>query len=85
MKDIIQLNIENLRLRQKVKDLTDDLITKDAEIELRDSHIESLEDTVAELKAYITNFVSIPTNEIRLKADLYDKIKDIIHEEELHY
>lgn len=81
MKNIIQLNIENLRLREKIKDLTDDLITKDTEIKLRDSHIESLEDMVAELKAYITNFVSLPTDEIRLKAKLYDKIKDIISEE----
>lgn len=53
MKDIIQANIENIKLRQIVKDLTDNLIAMETEIELRDSRIESLEDTVAELKAHI--------------------------------
>lgn len=53
MKNIIQANVENLKLRQIVKDLTDNLIAMETEIELRDSRIESLEDTVAELKAHM--------------------------------
>ena len=80
MKDIILANIENLRLIQKVKDLTDDLIAKDHEIALKDSRILYLEETVAELKYHI-EFESSPTDEIRLKANLYDKIKDVISEE----
>lgn len=84
MKDIIQANIENIRLRQKIKDLTDALITKDSEIDLRDSHIESLEDTVAELKEYIDGMYE-DADKIRLKAKLYDKIIDSISEEELCY
>lgn len=80
MKDIIQANVENLKLRQKVKDLTDDLITKDHEISLKDSRILYLEETVAELM-YRIEFESSPTDEIRLKANLYDKIKDVISEE----
>ena len=80
MKDIILANVENLRLIQKVKDLTDDLIAKDHEISLKDSRIRYLEETVAELKHRI-EFESSPTDEIRLKANLYDKIKDVITEE----
>ena len=80
MKDIIQANVENLKLRQKIKDLNDDLIAKDTEIELRNSRIESLEDTVAELKEYIDEMYE-DAYKIRLKANLYDKIKDIISEE----
>lgn len=84
MKDIIQLNVENLKLRQKIKDLTDDLIAKDHKIALKDSRIQYLEETVAELKACIDLELS-STDEIHLKANLYDKIKDIIREEELYY
>ena len=80
MKDIIQANVENLKLRQKIKDLNDDLIAKDTEIELRNSRIESLEDTVAELKEYIDEMYE-DSDKIRLKANLYDKIKDVISEE----
>lgn len=80
MKDIILANVENLRLIQKVKDLTDDLITKDHEISLKDSRIEYLEDTVAELKEYIDEMYE-DADKIRLKANLYDKIKDVISEE----
>lgn len=46
---------------------------------MKDSHIQYLEDTVAELKAHI-ELESSPTDEIRLKANLYDKIKDVISE-----
>lgn len=80
MKDIILANAENLRLRQKVKDLTYDLMSKDHEIALKDGRIQYLEETVAELKSHI-EFESSPTDEIRLKAKLYDKIKDVISEE----
>ena len=80
MKDIIQANVENLKLRQKIKDLNDNLIAKDTEIELRNSRIESLEDTVAELKEYIDEMYE-DADKIRLKANLYDKIKDVISEE----
>lgn len=80
MKDIILANVENLRLIQKVKDLTDDLIAKDHEIALKDSRIESLEDTVFELKEYIDEMYE-DADKIRLKANLYDKIKDVISEE----
>lgn len=80
MKDIILANVENLRLIQKVKELTDNLIAKDHEIALKDSRIQYLEETVAELKAHI-EFESLLTDEIRLKANLYDKIKDVISEE----
>ena len=80
MKDIILANVENLRLIQKVKDLTDDLITKDHEISLKDSRIRYLEETITELK-YRIESESLLTDEIRLKANLYDKIKDVISEE----
>ena len=80
MKDIIQANVENLKLRQKIKDLNDDLIAKDTEIELRNSRIESLKDTVDELKEYIDEMYE-DADKIRLKANLYDKIKDVISEE----
>ena len=80
MNDIIKANVENLKLRQKIKDLNDDLIAKDTEIELRNSRIESLEDTVAELKEYIDEMYE-DADKIRLKANLYDKIKDVISEE----
>lgn len=60
------------------------MITKDSEIDLRDSYIESLEDTVAELKEYIDGMYE-DTDKIRLKAKLYDKIIDAISEEELYY
>ena len=80
MKEIIQANVENLKLRQKIKDLNDNLIAKDTEIELRNSRIESLEDTVAELKEYIDEMYE-DADKIRLKANLYDKIKDVISEE----
>ena len=84
MKDIILANVENLRLIQKVKDLTDDLITKDHEIALKDSRIRYLEETVTELK-YRIESESLLTDEIRLKANLYDKIKDVISEEMNYY
>ena len=80
MKDIILANVENLKLRQKIKDLNNDLIAKDTEIELRNSRIEYLEDTVAELKEYIDEMYE-DADKIRLKANLYDKIKDVISEE----
>lgn len=84
MKDIILANVENLRLIQKVKDLTDDLIIKDHEISLKDSRIRYLEETVSELK-YRIESESLLTDEIRLKANLYDKIKDVISEEMNYY
>ena len=80
MKDVILANVENLRLIQKVKDLTDNLIAKDREIALKDSRIRYLEETVAELK-YRIESESLLTDEIILKANLYDKIKDVISEE----
>ena len=80
MKDIIQANVENLKLRQKIKDLNNDLIAKDTEIELRNSRIEYLEDTVSELKEYIDEMYE-DADKIRLKSNLYDKIKDVISEE----